>query len=163
MSQDNPYAAPQAQVADVIAHDAAPALWNPGAAASWSLLLSPVFGSILHMKNWQALGENAKADASKRWAIANVLFILAVFAAAFIVPESRQADSLSRLGGLAMLILWYFASGKAQMAYVDKRFGKTYPKRGWGKPLMFGVLGIIGFIVVAMIIGVAIALVTGKF
>ena len=59
MSQENPYAPPTAAVADIGTATAAPRppLWNPGAAASWSLLLSPVFGAILHMKNWQAMGE----------------------------------------------------------------------------------------------------------
>jgi hypothetical protein len=48
----NLYAPPKAQVADIVQGEAAPALWNPGAAASWSLLLSPAFGAFLHMKNW---------------------------------------------------------------------------------------------------------------
>ena len=51
----NPYAPPKAEVADVGRTEVAPALWNPNAAASWSLLFSPAFGAFLHMKNWQAL------------------------------------------------------------------------------------------------------------
>jgi hypothetical protein len=47
----NLYAPPKAQVADIVQAEAAPALWNPGAAASWSLLLSPAFGAILHPHN----------------------------------------------------------------------------------------------------------------
>ena len=162
MNQDNPYAAPQAAVADVIERDAAPALWNPGAAASWSLLFTPIFGTILHMKNWQALGEPEKADSSRKWAIANVVFILAVLAAAVTMPESKPVDALSRLGGLAMLVTWYFSSGKAQMAFVDQRFGKNYPKRGWGKPLLFGLLGMVGLFVVAAVFGILYVLVTGQ-
>ena len=47
----NPYAPPTARVDDVATGDAAPALWNPNAAANWSLLFSPAFGAWLHMKN----------------------------------------------------------------------------------------------------------------
>ena len=162
MSQDNPYAAPLAPVADVSMQDVAPALWNPGAAASWSLLFTPVFGTILHMKNWQALGEPAKADTARSWMIANVAFILIVLAVAFIMPESRPVDAMSRLGGLVMLLAWYYASGKAQMAYVNKRFGKSYPKRGWGKPLMFAVLGTITFVFLAVVVGMVIGIATGQ-
>jgi hypothetical protein len=45
--------------------DAAPALWNPNAAANWSLLFSPMFGAWLHMKNWAALGEPERAAARR--------------------------------------------------------------------------------------------------
>ena len=34
----NPYAPPKAQVSDVAAEGAAPPIWNPNAAASWSLI-----------------------------------------------------------------------------------------------------------------------------
>lgn len=36
---------------------AAIALWNPNAAANWSLLFTPLFGAYLHMLNWRSLGE----------------------------------------------------------------------------------------------------------
>ena len=162
MNHDNPYAAPQAAVADVVERDAAPALWNPGAAASWSLLFTPVFGTILHMKNWQALGEPAKADAARSWAIANVLFIIAVFVAAFAMPESKPVDAMSRLGGLVMLLTWYYANGKAQMAFIKQRYGTNYPKRGWGKPILFAILGIAAFMFVAIVVGVIIGIATGQ-
>ena len=37
-----------------------PKLWNPEAAGGWSLIFNPVFGSILVLMNWQALGEREK-------------------------------------------------------------------------------------------------------
>ena len=61
----NPYAPPKAVVADIAPRQDSPPLWNPNAAANWSLLLSPAFGAFLHMKNWEELGEPAKAAASK--------------------------------------------------------------------------------------------------
>jgi hypothetical protein len=65
MNQDNPYAPPKAAVEDVVTFEPSPALWNPNAAASWSLLFTPIFGSLLHMKNWQAMGNREKAASSK--------------------------------------------------------------------------------------------------
>ena len=62
MPEHNPFAPPQAEVADVPTGEAAPALWNPNAASSWSLLFSPIFGAYLHMQNWQALGQPDKAE-----------------------------------------------------------------------------------------------------
>jgi len=46
MSAVNPYAPP---AADLEARElgAVPALWNPNAAEAWSLLFTPIFGSIL--------------------------------------------------------------------------------------------------------------------
>ena len=58
----NPYSPPGAIIDDVMN---APPLWNPNAAANWSLLFSPAFGAFVHMKNWQALGEPEKAANAK--------------------------------------------------------------------------------------------------
>ena len=37
------------------------ALWNPDAAACWSMLFTPLFGTILVIRNWEALGEPKRA------------------------------------------------------------------------------------------------------
>lgn len=125
----NPFAPPKADVADVLPGGAvAPALWNPNAAANWSLLFSPVFGAFLHMKNWEALGEPNKASASGRWAaIALVVFVVLALAGAFL-PE-RPMDGISRAVAIGLLFGWYFASARQQTAYVKARFGKDYPPR----------------------------------
>ena len=69
MIERNPYAPPQADVEPVaVETPAAPSLWNPNAAASWSLIFTPIFGAILHMKNWEALGEPQKAAGARSWA-----------------------------------------------------------------------------------------------
>ena len=105
-----------------------PALWNPGAAASWSLLFTPVFGAYLHMRNWEELGEPEKAKSSKTW------FYISFFFSIF---------------GLLYLLIWYFASGKEQMAYVKERYGDNYNKKSWGAPIMAG----IGIVVVFYVLG----------
>lgn len=42
-------------------------LWNPRAATWWGLLLSPAFSAYIHMRNWQALGQEDKAAEARAW------------------------------------------------------------------------------------------------
>jgi hypothetical protein len=142
----NPYAPPTAEVADVGLGAAAPALWNPGAAANWSLLFSPVFGAFLHMKNWQALGEPAKAATAKLWVISTLVITIGVSVAAILMPANNTLGGISRLIGFVLLIGWYASSGRGQMAYVKTQFGKDYPRKGWGIPLLLALLALFGFI-----------------
>jgi len=148
VNERNPYAPPQAHVEPIaIAAPASPPLWNPNAAASWSLLFTPVFGAILHMKNWEALGEPQRAAGARSWAIGSLIFLVVIAIAGGIWADSKALDGLSRIAGLILLVAWYYASGKRQQAFVLARFGKSYPRRGWSKPLLFALLGIVGFIV----------------
>ena len=158
---NNPYAPPEAAVADVAAVSAqiAPPLWNPNAAASWSLLLTPVFGAVLQMKNWRALGELEKAETSKRWAIGSLIFMVVMSLLSAFVFE--QSEGFSRASGLGLLVGWYYANGKAQNAYVLARYGKTYPRKGWALPLLSGVGALAGFLVVMVIIGAVYAMLGG--
>lgn len=94
-------------------------LWNPNAAANWSLLLSPAFGAFIHMKNWKALGETEKANSSKIWFIFSI--ILSLFGIGFFV-----------------LIAWYFSIGKKQIVYVQEKFGENYLRKSWSTPLLIG-------------------------
>jgi len=158
----NPYAPPKADVDDVEVVpviNEAPPLWNPGAAARWSLLLSPIFGATLHMKNWQAMGETEKAAQSKMWVWGSVGFFVLLVAVGLFLPDSKGMDLLSRGAGLGLLIAWYSLSARDQMRFVAGRFGSDYPKRGWGRPLLVALLVFFAFIavvfVVAFVAGVA--------
>jgi uncharacterized membrane protein len=139
MSELNPYAPPKAAVVDVIVAEAAPALWNPTAAGVWSLLFSPIFGACLHMQNWKALGQPEKATASKKWIFGSSLFFITVACSSLFMPESKALDNAGTLGGLALLIAWYYAIGKSQQTYVAARFGKQYPRRSWTIPLAIAI------------------------
>jgi hypothetical protein len=161
MTLPNPYAPPGAEVADIKRLEDAPALWNPRAAANWSLLFSPVFGAFVHMKNWQALGESSQADKSRAWAIGCVAFFVVVALLGGLFPESKGLDASSRALAIALLVAWYYASGKSQQVYVDAKFGKTYPRRGWLKPLLFAVLALMGFIVALGLVGFVVGALSG--
>lgn len=154
--EHNPYAPPQA-VVDEAGRSAqaapAPALWNPNAAAAWSLLLTPAFGAFLHMKNWQALGEPEKAEASRKWVIGVIVAMFVLTIIAVLLPESKGMDSALRGGGIGLLVGWYISSAKAQVALVLARHGKAYPRRGWLVPLLLGLAAIVGFVVALGVLG----------
>ena len=76
---DNRYAPPKAEVeGTALESGAAPTLWNPNAAANWSLLFSPIFGTWLHMLNWRALGEAERAESAKTWLMVSTLLQVGV-------------------------------------------------------------------------------------
>ncbi|MES2208106.1 MAG: hypothetical protein V4525_15085 [Pseudomonadota bacterium] len=143
----NPYEPPKSQILDIAAKDAPP-LWNPSAAASWSLFFSPAFGAYLHMKNWQALGNAEKASNSKLWLYVYAAFILLMALNAIWSVSSQTFDGISRIAGFALLISWYYTSGNAQITYVKKEFGNTYPRKSWVVPILVGLGAWIAMIVV---------------
>ena len=161
MNETNRYAPPKAQVADVVGSDQAPPLWNPNAAANWCLLFSPIFGAILQMKNWQALGEDDRAASSKRWAIGcGIATFLAMLMGAYSATTPNSNNGTSSYG-IVILIVWYIANGRAQGKYVKERFGKDYPRRGWGMPILIAI-GVFACVVfVAVIVGFVIGAANG--
>lgn len=110
-----------------------PKLWNPNAAANWSLLFTPVFGAWLHAKNWQALGQLDQASISMRWVWCGFLFLA-------IVPF--LPDSLGSAPGIGFVFAWYFTSAKAQIKYISEH-KVNYNKQSWIKPLLIGLAGIV--------------------
>jgi hypothetical protein len=151
----NLYAPPKSKVADIVEGEAAPPLWNPGAAASWSLFFSPAFGAFLHMKNWEALGEPEKAASAKRWIVIYLATLIAFIVASTLLPHNTTIPLILRLSGFGLLLAWYYASGKPQVDFVKVRFGKDYPRRGWAQPILIAVGAIIGFILfVGVVAGV---------
>jgi hypothetical protein len=152
--QTNPYAPPVAEVSDTAAPLAErPALWNPWAAVLWSILFSPAFGAFLHMRNWQALGQAAKAKEQKAWFYGVIGALAFVMLTAILFPESKLLDLLSRVGGLALLFAWYYSSAKSQRALVESRFGSNYPKKGWLKPIFAAIAAFVAFMFAAVLVG----------
>ena len=158
----NPYAPPKAFVADIATQEESPPLWNPNAAANWSLLFSPAFGAFLHMKNWEDLGEPEKAAAAKVWVIVSLVLLLCLPVLAVLVPGFSGLQNISRLFGLVLLISWYSTSGRPQARYVKERFGKNYPRKGWGKPLLIAFVAVVGYFCVVGILAAILVGVTGR-
>jgi hypothetical protein len=150
----NPFAPPKAEVADIVGERIAPLLWNPNAAANWSLLFSPAFGAFLHMKNWQALGQPNKAASAKVWFVLSLVVLGGLSCASVVGPSSGQQAGFVRLVGFLLLVAWYFGSARGQAAYVKTHFGTNYPRRAWSKPLAGAVLAFLALVVVLTVLAV---------
>jgi hypothetical protein len=105
------------------------ALWNPSAAANWSLLFTPVFGSYLHEANWKALDESMLAAQSLKWLYATIVFWLFVFIVGMLFPPSETLDMSVKVLAVGYLVVWYYASARPQARYVKERFGESYIRR----------------------------------
>ena len=123
MTEPDPYSPPIAELSrpqdDT---EPPPPIWNPDAAGVWSLLFTPVFGSYLVYKNWISIGEAQRIRTAKIWFIVSLIMLLPYM----VVPAL----------GMLYIIVWYFGSQRKQTKYVRERWGKTYPKRKWSKPLL---------------------------
>ena len=110
-----------------------PNLWNPNAAANWSLLFTPLLGAWLHAKNWEKLKEPEAAKKSMLWVYAGVVFLL-------VLPFLPEDIGYSP--GLIFILAWYFTSGKKQVKFIKEK-AIEYQKKSWNKPLLFGVIGLV--------------------
>lgn len=105
-------------------------LWNPNAAANWSVIFSPVFGSYLHAKNWESLGQKDKAKNSMLWVYAGIAVIALSI---FYKPEMAMG------AGFVFLLAWYFLSAKPQVQYVKEKLNNQYVKKGWRTPILYAI------------------------
>jgi hypothetical protein len=121
------------------------ALWNPNAAANWSLVFTPAFGAYLHMLNWRAVGEEKRAAGSMKWFLVGIALLVLYAVLGIALPDSESADGLTRLIPLIFLLSWYFGGARSQAKYVKVRFGTNYIKKPWSKALGIAVLCVLGF------------------
>jgi ABC-type cobalt transport system substrate-binding protein len=149
----NQYAPPKSRLADIGQEGVSPPIWNPNSAENWSLLFTPVFGAFLHMKNWEVLGEPGKASVAKVWALVSLLAVLGIPLLVPFLPNAKSLEGLARTIGFILLISWYFGSARGQAEYVKSHYGKNYPRKGWGQPLVFALLALVGASVFIVVIG----------
>ena len=128
-------------------------IWNPNAASNWSLIFTPAFGSYLHALNWRALGEQGRANSAMGWFYFSLAMLVVYIFMGMFIADEKAADGAARGLGFLYLIIWYFSAGRSQAKYVKEKFGKDYPRRGWSKPLLIGVAGIVGYLFLSMAIG----------
>jgi len=133
----------------------APRLWNPNAAASWSLIFSPVFGALLQRSNWLAMGHPDKAARSLQWVWAYLVFLVVTVGVSAVLPSEKAADLLTRVAGLVFLVVWYYANGKEQVGLVLARYGRTYPRKSWLKPIGLALLVAIAFVMLGALLAMA--------
>lgn len=117
-------------------------LWNPNAAVNWSLLFTPIFGSILIMKNWRTLGNESEAKKGLYWTIACTALITINLFASF-VPD---------VAFIALLIVWYLVYAKKQARYIKEEFNGNYQRKSWMKPLLTGTGTLLVYLVMVLMI-----------
>ena len=129
-----------------------PALWNPNAAACWSLLFSPVFGAFIHAQNAEALGRVEEAKSNRVWFYVSIGFYAVVCLTTFVpvIP-----DGLLRVAGLALLLGWYFSLGRKQIAYVKETWRDGYERKPWKKPLLVAFGSLFGLSAVTIVLTMA--------
>ncbi len=115
-------------------HGEAPALWNPDVAGVWSIFLTPVFGSIILLRNWQSIGDEEQVKTAKTWLILSIVML----APAFFIPFL----------GLVYIVVWYFAWQRHQTKYIQEVWGRNYPRKSWTKPLLIGISSILAIYLV---------------
>lgn len=126
------------------------AIWNPNAAANWSIIFTPAFGSYLQMLNWLALGETKKAATARVWFYISLGMLLVYVLRRLVVGDHSFEPARPLM--FVYLLVWYFAYGRSQAKYVKERFGSSYLKKPWGKALLLGVVALIGYALIGGII-----------
>ncbi len=137
------------------------AIWNPNAASNWSLIFSPAFGSYLHALNWRTLGEPEKEKSAMGWFYVSLAMLCVYVFMGLFTENPEKADGAARGLGLLYLLVWYFLAGRAQARYVKEKFGSTFPRRSWGKPLLIGMGAIVGYVMLAGAVGFMVGSTTG--
>lgn len=126
-----PFVAQAPKESKVIAPPPPPKLWNPNAAANWSVLFGPVFGTAIHYLNWSVLKDEAKTASALKW-----LYAAVVVSSLTVLNVISGTDSEAALPlNLGFLGAWYFLSAKTQITHVKERLDSRYDRRSWLKPL----------------------------
>jgi hypothetical protein len=131
--------------------DPPPALWNPNAAACWSLLFSPAFGAFLQARNADTLGRTDEAKAHRIWFYVSLAFdgLVLISVLIPIIP-----GFFFNLAGLVLLFSWYGSLGKKQIRYVKDTWQDRYERKSWSKPLLIGGASLVGWFLITYILEV---------
>jgi hypothetical protein len=127
-----------------------PSLWNPNAAACWSLIFSPAFGAFLHARNAEVLGRLEEAKQNRIWFRATLGYLALTLVGDFlpIIPEA-----IYRAVGIGLLLGWYFTVGAKQVDYVKGELHSAYVRRPWSMPLLVAFGALLVFVAIALGVG----------
>ncbi len=128
-------------------HSQPPALWNPNAAAAWSLLFSPAFGAFLHARNADAMGRHGEAKGNRIW-----FYVTIAYFGFSLVHIPAIPEILFKLAPIGLLLGWYFGLGKKQTRYVKQTFQDGYKRKPWTRPLITASCCLIGTVIVLTLV-----------
>ncbi|CUI04132.1 hypothetical protein [Massilia antarctica] len=106
-------------------------LWNPDAAACWSLLFTPLFGAYLLIRNWEALGEPKRAVRACWWFALSLMFVILNFYYSLLCAEASPL----RMSNVIFLLVWYIAEASPQERFIRERLGTDYARHSWAVAL----------------------------
>ena len=126
-----------------------PVLWNPKAAACWSLLFSPAFGAFLHAQNAAAMGRVDEARTNRVWFYVSIAYF-GVTLLTIAIPA--VPDGIFSWIASGLLFGWFFSLGRKQITYVRETWRDRYPRKSWRKPLAIAFCFLIGAFAVLMVV-----------
>lgn len=115
-------------------------LWNPSEIGALTLLFSPIFGAILTLKNWETLGEKARASKGLYWAYAYGAMLL-----------YHLLRPIHILWYGAFFIVWYFCELRPQIMIVKNKFRDSYSRKPFRKAIGIGIAAIVGYLVLGLL------------
>lgn len=147
----NPYQAPTVS-SNPDQNDDIP-LYSPVATAIWSVLLTPLLGSILFEKNWRALGEEEEANKQRIASYCFIAFYALIAFLSFIPSGAVFLEKLPPVTGVIVFVTWWLSIGRQHHQYVKNQFGGDYPRRGLVVPVLATIGGLfLAVFVLALII-----------
>jgi len=119
-------------------------LFNPNPAASWSILLTPIFGAYIVYHNWKVLDEREAQWHSRIWIIGlSVLYFILLFTP-WLEDWATGLETVS-------LVLWYLLECRFQVKWIKNR-EIHYVKQSWLEPLSIGVPLTLGILIISIIL-----------
>ena len=97
-------------------------LYNPKAAANWSLLFTPIFGAYVLKTNWKILGREEQEKRSKIWLISLII----IWGIGLLFLSDQFCSAIYLIG----LISWFFLERKPQMKYLTVN-KLDFQKKSW--------------------------------
>lgn len=113
-------------------------IWNPNVATCLSLFFTPIFGALIHAKNWRSLNDIEKTKTSMLWVYGYAVF-LTISVGLSIATDMQIASPLHyilSISALVLLLVWYFTLAKKQYMYVKHDLKDSYKRKSYLKPLL---------------------------
>jgi hypothetical protein len=135
------------------------AIWNPAAAACWSIIFTPAFGAYIVMRNWEALGDSRQATIARKWYCLSLGLLAVQLLSTAIDSRLNSESNLVPWVGLFYLLAWSLGAALPQVLAVRSRVGPAYERKPWDAALMaaviagimyFAVRGLMTFLFVAL-------------
>jgi hypothetical protein len=135
------------------------AIWNPAAAACWSIVFTPAFGAYIVMRNWEVLGDTRQAMIARKWYCLSLGLLVVQLLSTAIDSRLNSESNLMPCIGLFYLLAWWICAALPQVLRVRSRFGSGYERKAWDAALMaaviagvvyFAVRGLMTFLFVAL-------------